>query len=73
MNFRVSHISVDDYSHLYESEYDAVVEVLCGARVSVHNAVLAAKEHYIDALTDFADLCEGCETAIREERNRRDL
>ena len=50
-----------------------MVEVLCGARVSVHNAVLAAKEHYIDALTDFADVCEGCETAIREERNRRDL
>ena len=73
MAYRVSHISVDDYSHLYESEYDAVVEVLCGARVSVHRAVLAAAEHYKDALTDMSDVCEGCEMRIHEMQNQRDL
>ena len=47
------------FSHLYESEYDAVVEVLCGARVSVHQAVLAAKEHYIDSLNRFRRCMRG--------------
>ena len=75
MRYRISHISVDDYSHLYEADvrHDAVVEVLCGAFVSVQNAVVAAKEHYVDALTDMPDVCEGCELAIKAIRDQRDL